>query len=333
MSCCPAFLIGQAGNVLIIWGAVFADGFFFEPLAQVYLGPMSYKGGHQARSGIDQSVREVAKIFHILKLGVQELKDHYKSVKRPKLIDTPRSHSNRTKGNNAKSATAANRSGRAAPEHISAGHFPRWNSFQSKDQKTHTIQYIRRLTPFLEKAVFQAKMMTEAEDDVDIVVKFTYQYCKEAHELLAALGLAPKLYYASYVGSEEANGPGLWIIVMGYLDGSSRSFEDTTIDQKKKLMLAVCSLRGHGYAHGDLRTPNIILRGVDDLFLLDFDWCGLEGAKGVEYLMDIIVDKFDWHDTVGPGRPILMEHDTYRLRRLFESRLRFVEIRVICCRL
>ncbi len=50
---------------------------------------MSYKGGHQARSGIDQSVREVAKIFHILKLGVQELKDHYKSVKRPKTDRRP----------------------------------------------------------------------------------------------------------------------------------------------------------------------------------------------------------------------------------------------------
>ncbi len=35
--------------------------------------------------------------------------------------------------------------------------------------------------------------------------------------------------------------------------------------------------------------------------------------------MDIIVDNFDWHDTVGPGRPILMEHDTYRLRRLLKA--------------
>ncbi|KAF7426003.1 hypothetical protein PC9H_008365 [Pleurotus ostreatus] len=61
VSCCPTFIVSLAGNQLAIWGAVFAEHFFFEPLAFLYVGPQPVC--HPGRSPIETGVREVAKVL------------------------------------------------------------------------------------------------------------------------------------------------------------------------------------------------------------------------------------------------------------------------------
>ncbi len=53
VSSCPAFLISQAGTMFSVWGAVFADKFFFQRLAYVYLAPKASCGGVQGLSGME----------------------------------------------------------------------------------------------------------------------------------------------------------------------------------------------------------------------------------------------------------------------------------------
>jgi tRNA A-37 threonylcarbamoyl transferase component Bud32 len=43
------------------------------------------------------------------------------------------------------------------------------------------------------------------------------------------------------------------------------------------LRTAVRALHDRGFVHGDLREPNILLV-MDQVMLLDFDWCGPEGV-------------------------------------------------------
>ncbi len=68
--------------MLIIWGAVFADRFFFEQLAHVYLGPRAC-GGKFGRSGLEEGILQVAKVLRILAEGLDDLRRHYNSLECP----------------------------------------------------------------------------------------------------------------------------------------------------------------------------------------------------------------------------------------------------------
>ncbi len=66
-----------------VWGAVFADKFFFQRLAYVYLAPKASCGGEQGLSGMEETIIEVAKLLRVLKNGVQNLESHYKDLPQP----------------------------------------------------------------------------------------------------------------------------------------------------------------------------------------------------------------------------------------------------------
>lgn len=310
LSCCPTFLIAQAGNVLIIWGAVLADRFFVEQLAQVYLGPRQC-GGEGGRSGLEEAIFEVAKVLRVLAEGLADLRKHYE---RFKPTPTPPRSSTVVTRSSTRASAGTPRSASVGPPR---SQFPYWDTFESSSsgvKKTYTIKYERRITTFFSKAVFRATMTSDSEAN-PVVVKFAYRYCKEAHELLAGRGLAPKLHYASYVGA-DSNGPGMWLVVMDFIEGDPFVLENTSPVQKDKLENAVAILHLGGFVHGDLREPNILVRkkeAEDDLYLLDFDWCGKEGMKNVTYPADICMDDdMNWPKGVGPNLPIKREHDLYR---------------------
>ncbi|KAJ7928798.1 hypothetical protein B0H13DRAFT_965067 [Mycena leptocephala] len=95
----------------------------------------------------------------------------------------------------------------------------------------------------------------------EVVVKFTKRYNTAAHTKLAALGLAPKLYYHAAVRG------GLVMVVMEKVVGSTAfrwlSLNDTTqlpLSVYTDVEAAVKELHEVDLVFGDLRLPNIMIR-------------------------------------------------------------------------
>jgi serine/threonine protein kinase len=95
----------------------------------------------------------------------------------------------------------------------------------------------------------------------EVVVKFTKRYNTAAHTKLAALGLAPKLYYHAAVRG------GLFMVVMEKVVGST-AFRWLSLNGTTQLPLsvytdveaAVKELHEVDLVFGDLRLPNIMIR-------------------------------------------------------------------------
>ncbi|KLO09377.1 hypothetical protein SCHPADRAFT_893134 [Schizopora paradoxa] len=313
-SCCPAFLVAVSGRHLEVWGAVTAEKFFFEPLAHTFLGPKPEAMGME-RNNMEEGILEVAKVLQALREGVTELKEHYRGI--PTSFGSAPGSVSRSEGKSVRGRPAVQRD---VDNH--AGMFPSWNRFVEGNE-TRRIRYVRRLTDDYSKPIFLAQMYS---DDVitEVVVKFTKRYCKEAHKLLADHGLAPKLFCAEYEGPgsevrELLDGPGMWIIVMEYISDAEQESEDEPLNPKHKenLQKAVKLLHEKDFVFGDLRHPNILFRG-SEVFLVDFDWCGLAGK--VRYPVNIRMTGTGWHEDVGPYKFMTKAHDEYRLAELFKPR-------------
>ncbi|KAF4580244.1 hypothetical protein EYR40_003226 [Pleurotus pulmonarius] len=120
VSCCPAFIMSLSGNQLAIWGAVFAERFFFEPLAFLYVGPQPVC--HPGRSPIETGVREVAKVLRLLDEALDELTAYYKTLPIQPSVHVP-------------SSTTAYRDD---------VQFPYWTSFKMGEHAA-TLAYQQRL--------------------------------------------------------------------------------------------------------------------------------------------------------------------------------------------
>ncbi len=81
-SCCPALLFGVSGNVIDVWGAVFAERFFLEPIALVRLGAAQGGGGGRM-SGLEEAIHDVAKLLLVISNAQAQIKDYYWKVLRP----------------------------------------------------------------------------------------------------------------------------------------------------------------------------------------------------------------------------------------------------------
>lgn len=363
--------MGLAGNTLIVWGAVFADRFFFEPLTQIYLGPK--QGGSSSISGLDEAIFEVAKVLKVLQDGLAGLQKHYDGLPVPSR--TPSSGAIRTStsssrlsplagrpstdasaggsstGQKRTSAGASAGGSNTGPKCTSAGAkqassgashpssganipgsaggrlvpgaWPRWRNFSVKESgvtTSYTIEYERRLTTFFDKPVYLANMLSASTENkstpapIKVVVKFTPSYNKYAHQLLYAHGLAPKLYFADYVGTKEDDGPGMFVVVMEYIGGAVVDLKDASVGHREKLVKAVNTLHANNYVIGDLREPNILLRGGDAFYLIDYDWCGKEGQA--RYPASIRKD-IDWAPGVDRNCLITTQHDKIRMIDLY----------------
>ena len=125
-SCCPAFLIALTGTDLVIWGAVTAERFFFEPLAFIMLVPRPRRS---ARTAVEDKILEVANLLRALKEGVKELENHYSGVIRPLPIRL-------TKQAVGSRLITVPPSGLCteAPTDSIPGMFPRWRKFTSESK-------------------------------------------------------------------------------------------------------------------------------------------------------------------------------------------------------
>jgi len=170
--------------------------------------------------------------------------------------------------------------------------------------------YISRFT-FHDSYKLLYKAVLDDIPNTPIVVKFTQRYNAEAHRLLAAEGLAPRLHYSS-TDNNVCYGK-RFMIVMDFVDLEPPSGR-LTEDQYKSVKKAIDILHSNDMVFGDLRPPNILV-GNNTTMLIDFDWCGKAGKD--RYPPEMNSDKsIDWHDDAEPGRLMSPDHDMYMLAKL-----------------
>ncbi|KAH7098464.1 hypothetical protein BKA62DRAFT_811226 [Auriculariales sp. MPI-PUGE-AT-0066] len=172
----------------------------------------------------------------------------------------------------------------------------------------HTIEYQERLRPTPSRSVFRAKA-SRNDKTIDVIVKFTSRYCREAHDLVAEKGAAPKLWHCGWDSTV-----GQTVVMYSYVsqefdDRSRRLERDEAIEILRD---AVETMHKAGYVHGDLREPNILLDGNNAPIIIDFDWAGRTDNSYTVYPSDICLDpSYEFHKDVCAGGRILAEHDDH----------------------
>ncbi|KAL4250080.1 Protein kinase domain-containing protein [Pleurotus pulmonarius] len=191
--------------------------------------------------------------------------------------------------------------------------------YPSPMYKTHPpgpIQFIERLRfPGWDDESYHCSLFKAKLGDEPVIVKFCEIYGEEAHTIIAAAGLAPRL---RFVGALCGGGK---MVVMDDAKGEPASvalqslkvLPSTVI---KDLESALDILHANDLVYGDLRLPNIIVRQEGSQWrasLIDFDWSGAAGA--VCYPPNLNTPAF-WGIGAGPCLPILKEHDLGMLELL-----------------
>lgn len=146
-----------------------------------------------------------------------------------------------------------------------------------------------------------------------LIIKFTQRYCEVAHRQAYNLGIAPELLSVQFIH-------GWYVIVMADVSGSYVPAHevDITEDLQASIKAAVLTLHDLGFVHGDLRSPNILVRRSSAIegsiiLLLDFDWPGVEGET---FYPRRINKDIAWAEGVEVTRPITKAQDMYMLRLL-----------------
>ncbi|KDQ29603.1 hypothetical protein PLEOSDRAFT_1112361 [Pleurotus ostreatus PC15] len=286
--CCPTFLIAIGGPWFGVLGAVLTHKCIVQRLTDLaWLGlstPLE-----------EQHCIQLSKLFYSLARALHRLREWY-DTELPTF------------------------SLAEAPSH--PRFFPSITSYPSPSGNV-VFRYLRPLerdnacVAFLAEIVEGPECLLEPsktdEQGQLIVVKFAARYCVEAHQLLADMGMAPKLFHC---GQAQPRPPGLLLIAMEYLSGTT--VNGLTADQWQACKVQsnvgniVKVLHDNGLVFGDLRTPNIMY--VNSSFkLIDFDWAGKEGeARYPPFLSTGI----PWPLGTQPYALITREHDMEWLRRL-----------------
>jgi tRNA A-37 threonylcarbamoyl transferase component Bud32 len=118
-----------------------------------------------------------------------------------------------------------------------------------------------------------------------VVVKFCQRYCEDLHALLADDGTAPKLY-----GYEILKAGWIMVVMEHIKDG--RRWDKPSETQKEKFKSVLKLMKGRDFVHGDLRAPNVLLRGTDEIFVIDFEFAGKANEVRLPFDIDTNNEKF-----------------------------------------
>jgi serine/threonine protein kinase len=161
-----------------------------------------------------------------------------------------------------------------------------------------------------------------------ICIKFTRQYCQQAHEHCASKGNAPRLHAV-----EEY--PGGWhMIVMDDIredyvslydltNGEEMLYEAYPGDRKllsEDIAVFLLDLHQEGWVHGDIRNSNIMVKKsspCETFQLVDFDWSGRIGEA--RYPLDVNTTTVKRPDAVAGGELIKAEHDIEMLEYIWND--------------
>ncbi|KAF4596237.1 hypothetical protein EYR40_008076 [Pleurotus pulmonarius] len=191
--------------------------------------------------------------------------------------------------------------------------------YPSPMYKTHPpgpIQFIERLRfPGWDDESYHCSLFKAKLSDEPVIVKFCQTYGEEAHTIVAAAGLAPRLRFVGalcgggkMVVMDDANGEPASVVFRGL-----KALPSTVMND---LESALNTLHASDLVYGDLRLPNIIVRQEGPRWrasLIDFDWSGAAGT--VCYPPNLNTSAF-WGIGAGPCLPILKEHDLGMLELL-----------------
>ncbi|KAJ7850504.1 hypothetical protein B0H14DRAFT_2355645, partial [Mycena olivaceomarginata] len=149
-----------------------------------------------------------------------------------------------------------------------------------------------------------------------LIVKFARRYNVGAHQILAEMNLAPKLYHHCSVRG------GLVMVVMERVEGMMASHwayhhQETPLPHFADVRRAIEVLHHRNIVFGDLRLPNIMVcqhgEGEARAVLVDFDWAAIAGrGRYPATLSDLNV----WAPTVAPYGVMEMEHDIHMLKAI-----------------
>ncbi|TFK59592.1 hypothetical protein BDN72DRAFT_883895 [Pluteus cervinus] len=131
---------------------------------------------------------------------------------------------------------------------------------------SQTFTYLSRFKMRSDKLLYKAKL---DESHRLVVVKFVSQYNARAHRLLAQHNLAPHLHYASLEDQSAPMYGGRYMIVMDFVDDES-PMKSLSQEEFKQISQAIELLHSQDLVFGDLRRPNILIKGVC-VMLIDFD--------------------------------------------------------------
>ncbi|KAF7416333.1 hypothetical protein PC9H_002598 [Pleurotus ostreatus] len=272
---CPCLLVSTAGPYVCFAGSIQVDVFSTQQFTDYIC--LGTDDLHR-----QEQVEEVSKIFGIFRDALNDLKAYYSSLT---LSDTP------------------------SPARL----------YPSPMYKTHPpapIQFVERLRfPGWNDESYHCSLFKAKLGDEPVVVKFCQTYGEEAHNIVAAAGLAPRL---RFVGALCGGGK---MVVMDDAKGEPasvvfRGLQALPPTVMSDLQFAIHTLHAKDLVYGDLRAPNIIVRQEGPLWrasLVDFDWSGPAGT--VCYPSNLNTSAF-WGIGAGPCLPILKEHDLGMLQLL-----------------
>jgi len=201
------------------------------------------------------------------------------------------------------------------PKKLEPRYFPSINAYRGPDDAIINFTFIIPLELDPVCTTFLAK--TEGPVSEPIVVKFVHRYNKEAHELLAENGMAPKLRYCDGIGIRNGDPSygDLRMVVMDFVDGETVEKAETlppTLGQQIRDILTLLHLAD--YVFGDLRGPNVMITKNNEVLFIDFDMVGKHGTSTYPIMMS---PSIQWPDGVADGLGVMMkEHDFEMLERL-----------------
>ena len=300
VSPCPCILIGTAGPNMMVSGAVFADGVISQPLTD-YVSLIPCQGGSD-KSPEEATSYRIALLFRAVRIALEELDDYYSQLVVPA---PPRTSSGPTP------ASYADSSGAVSAAHTPPFIGPHFTKFSMQDGTEVELEYTGRMSGAhpLDHAMFTALADTGSGTKTRVVVKFTYRYSREGHELLAHADptLAPKLWFCDRVKSV-----GTYVVVMDFVDECDRPLSDADCASLRR---AVDVLHEHNFVFGDLRAPNVLTTPDGRVLLVDFDWCGKVGEA--RYPSEVwMAGETPWAEGMGSEGLIKKEHDVLLLNQL-----------------
>ena len=239
----------------------------------------------------EPSIYRVARILHALGKNMNRLEAYYHSLKVQPFL----------------------------PNKLHARFFPSINTYRAPNSTLINFRFVKPLESKSTCTTFLAE--TEGPFPRPIVVKFVHRYNEEAHNLLAASNMAPKLLYFGKVGvrDDDPSYGHLQMVVMDYIDG-------TTVDRapnlpssfREQVQAILTLLHKHDFVFGDIRGPNLMLTKDGKVVLIDCDWIGKHEESQYPIMMS---QSIKWPEGVKDGLGVMKEHDIEMLDQLVLGRV------------
>jgi hypothetical protein len=289
----PVFILSLYGQHLSISGAIYLNGVVAAQLASLDLRPsfQSSQADVFCSSPYDELVWRVAHTFLVLRQCLSDLDLYYGGLR-----DEP----------------AMGKTGIYAHKLLPTPHFQSFPSDKGEVQimyRQHLLDDVRG-----QKHIFVASVTIGSEYPMMCVVKFTRQYGKRAHEIMAEAGLALELLYCAWERSLVH-----WVVVMKYCAPEPRAVPSA--EGIVQLQEGLQELHRQNLVHGDVREPNILVESTGHPRLIDFEWSHEVGTARYPVQLN---PEVPWAQGMVPGGLILPEHDEEMLRLYLEDKRRNV---------